>query len=389
MASIEPIKKLNERTGKTSAVGYRVRWRNLDGKLGKKHFKKKIDAENFAGDMERDKSRGIFTDPGQGRRKFNDVADKWRATKRGIRPRTRINIEGRLENHIRPAFGQRRINSIRPEDVRLFLAELEDKGLSASTIKAIFQTFSQIMATAEIDGIIGRTPCVGLTLPRDRSKKEMHFTTPDKIGQLAEAVDPRFRMLILTAGYCGLRSGELAALQVDRVNFLKARIHVTQSVSEVRGKLITGPTKTSETREVPAPRFIIEGLAEHIAQYPSVDGYVFTSAEGKPLRHRNFYRRHYKPAVRSISGLPDDFRFHDLRHTAAALMIERSANPKQVQRILGHSTIRVTLDRYGHLFEGHADELMSALDATFTESSVPFLCPSGEIVPIQDAQKAR
>ena len=83
--------------------------------------------------------------------------------------------------------------------------------------------------------------------------------------------------------------------------------------------------------------------------YPSAEGYVFTAAEGGPVRHRNFYARHFKPAVRR-AGLPSEVRFHDLRHTCAAWTIDRGHHMQEVKEHLGHSSIRVTSDRYGHLF---------------------------------------
>jgi integrase len=110
-------------------------------------------------------------------------------------------------------------------------------------------------------------------------------------------------------------------------------------------------------------------LGEHLAMYGSPGGFVFTSAEGTPLR-RTFYRRHYKPAVRR-AGLPEDLRFHDLRHTCAALLIAQGAHPKEIQERLGHSTIRLTFDRYGHLLPSLDDRLREGLDRLWEEATHP------------------
>ena len=83
------------------------------------------------------------------------------------------------------------------------------------------------------------------------------------------------------------------------------------------------------------------------------------------MRHRNFMRRHFKPAVESAGTLPDGLRFHDLRHTCAALLIASGRHLEEVKDYLGHSSIRVTSDRYGHLFPKARAELADALDATF------------------------
>lgn len=90
------------------------------------------------------------------------------------------------------------------------------------------------------------------------------------------AIEPRFRALILTAGYCGLRAGELSALKVSGVDFLRRKLTVAESHSEVRGRLVTKSTKTRRRREVPVPKALIDVLADHVKRYPSADGFVFS-----------------------------------------------------------------------------------------------------------------
>ncbi|MGZ5293273.1 MAG: tyrosine-type recombinase/integrase [Actinomycetota bacterium] len=113
------------------------------------------------------------------------------------------------------------------------------------------------------------------------------------------------------------------------------------------------------------PRFLAEMLGEHVGRYPSVDSHVFSSAEGLALRRRNSYRRHYKPAV-TRAGLDPDLRFHDLRHTCRrGLLIAQGAHAKEIAERLGHSTTRLTLDRYGHLLPSLDERLREGLEATF------------------------
>jgi integrase len=147
------------------------------------------------------------------------------------------------------------------------------------------------------------------------------------------------------------------------VNLLKRRLEVVESLSEVRGKLVVGPTKTRNRRTVTLPSFLAEIIGQHVGRYPSRDGRVFTAAEGGPVRHHNFYLRHFRPAVQAVAELPEGLRFHDLRHTCAAICIAQGMDVKAIQQRLGHASIRTTLDRYGHLFEGHDQELLDRLDA--------------------------
>lgn len=94
---------------------------------------------------------------------------------------------------------------------------------------------------------------------------------------------------------------------------------------------------------------------------------MFTAPEGGAVRHHRFMTRHFYPAT---AGMPEGLRFHDLRHTCAAILIGQGWNAKQIQERLGHASIRTTLDRYGHLFEGHDAELLEGLDATFRSARV-------------------
>jgi integrase len=373
--------------GPKSSRRYRARWRTADGGSRTRTFDRKLDAERFLNELDNQRHKGVTIDLDRGKRTFESYAESWLASKVDIRPRTRINIEGRLRNHVLPTFARRPLAAIGPEDVREWVKTLvEDKQLAPATVKAAYLVIAQVMATAEIDRIIARTPCIGIRLPRDVGGEEPKFLTPDQVATLAEAITPRFRAVVLTAAYCGLRAGELSALRTERVSFLRSRISVVEAISEVRGKLVVGPTKTGATRDVPMPRFLVAELAEHVRQYPTDDGYLFSMAEGGPVRHRNFYRRHFLPAV-DAAGLTTGLRFHDLRHTAAALLIDRGASPKQVQAILGHSTIRVTFDRYGHLFEGHANDLMDALDMMHAEARVSPACHGGVMALARDSRE--
>jgi integrase len=106
----------------------------------------------------------------------------------------------------------------------------------------------------------------------------------------------------------------------------------------------------------------------YLASWPhDSDGFVFIAAKGGPLRHNNFYQRVFCPAL-ARAGLPAQVRFHDLRHTCAALLIAQGAHPKAIQAHLGHSSIQVTMDRYGHLFLDALEHLADRLDVAHTQA---------------------
>jgi integrase len=342
--------------------GYQVRYYSPDGRLLSKTFKTKREAAAFSNQVEADLSRGQWLDPQLASTPLREVVGSYLATSVHWTPSTRVKVQGHFDNYIVPSFGDWSVGDIRPSDVRAWVLALSDHGLSAGTVRAVYSSFSRLMKQIAVDGLIPRTPCYGIALPKDTVERELHFLEPAQIEQLAEVIDERYRTLIYAAAYTGLRWGELAALKVKNVDLVKGNLRVVEAVTEVKGHLHEGPTKTGATRTVSIPTFLRQMLSEHLAAYPS-QAYVFSSAQGLPLR-RNFYRRHFVPAV-AAAGLPKGLRFHDLRHTCAALLIAQGAHPKEIQERMGHSTIRVTFDRYGHLFPSLDDRLREGLEEMY------------------------
>jgi integrase len=122
---------------------------------------------------------------------------------------------------------------------------------------------------------------------------EMRFLSPGEVQSLADAVPPRYRALILTAAYTGLRWGELVGLRAKRLDLAARRVTVTEALSEVRGDLTFKTPKTAASRRtvaLPAP--LVDVLADHLSEYPAVgNGLVFTQPEGGPIRRTNFRQR--------------------------------------------------------------------------------------------------
>jgi integrase len=142
---------------------------------------------------------------------------------------------------------------------------------------------------------------------------------------------------------------------------VRAKTTIAESASEVGGQVIFQTPKTDRTRTVSLPRFVAEELAPLLAG-KGPDDLVFTAPGGGPLRHTRFLRFVFRPAAKAV-GLPAKLRFRDLRHTCAALLIAQGAHPRAITDRLGHSTIRVTMDVYGHLLPG-VDEALTARPAT-------------------------
>ncbi len=193
----------------------------------------------------------------------------------------------------------------------------------------------------------------------------MRFLSTGEVAEVADAIDSPYRALVLTAAYTGCRFGELAGLRAHRLDLARRSMIVAESLSDVNGHLgLTQPKTAAARRQVALPKLLADELAQHMKQYPpGSEGYVFSAPEGGPLRRRNFRRRVWLPTVEASVGQP--LRFHDLRHTHAAILIAQGEHPKVIQLRLGHSSIQVTLDTYGHLFEGIDEAAAERLDAIF------------------------
>jgi integrase len=204
----------------------------------------------------------------------------------------------------------------------------------------------------------------------------MLFLNANEVRALADAVDARFRTLILLLAYGGLRWGEACAVRRKRVNVARSRIEVAESLWEVGHRWGFGEPKTYHVRTVVIPGFLRDLIAEQLEKIPKEpDALVFTEANGEPLRNSRFHRRVWGPAIRG-AGLHEGLRIHDLRHTCAALLIAHRAGPKEIQAQLGHASITMTFDRYGHLFPENLERLAKALDITYRNSGRPADGPS-------------
>ncbi|MGH9117319.1 MAG: tyrosine-type recombinase/integrase [Acidimicrobiales bacterium] len=242
---------------------------------------------------------------------------------------------------------------------------------------------------AVADNRLARNPAVGVRLPR-LGKTEQRYLTHGQVAELADACGG-YKALILTLAYCGLRWGEVAGLRVRRVDLLRGRLIVAETMVEVHGKAVFGPPKTHQERSVPVPRFLRELLASEVVG-KGPDDLVFTSPRAGVLRVGNFRRGCWDRACVAV-GLgklveaedTERPRYvglhpHELRHTAASLAIAAGASIKSVQRMLGHASAAMTLDRYGHLFD---DELDGVADRLDTAARVSQPCHGDGVVELR------
>jgi len=159
-------------------------------------------------------------------------------------------------------------------------------------------------------------------------------------------------------------------VRVGRLDLLRGSVEVVESLSDVGGRLQFGATMTYARRHVPLPPFLRDELGRYLNDRPTeADALVFTAPKGGPLRHNLFYGHRFKPAV-GAAGRPERLRFHDLRHTYAAFCIASTADPYAVMRRMGHSSITVTYDTYGHLFPERDAQITASLEELHRKADV-------------------
>lgn len=377
MATIEPYDSAKGRR-------YRVRYRKPDGKqTDKRGFRTKKEAEKFANTVEFKKLTGEFIEASAGRVTFSEFAEAWFAGKVNLAPSTRARYRGVLDTHLIPAFGTDYLGDLGHERIQVWITE-STAAMSPASVRKNVTVLNQICAEAVRRRRIAVNPAAEVELPTAVHTEKRYLSaaqvsalasaagtvTTDKktVGEkryaaIADAASSR-RVLVYLLAYAGLRFGEAAALSVADVNVLRSRLRVHRSVTQVNGHMVFGAPKNGKARDVAVPRFLLEMLTELIADR-APDALVFGDHNGGPMRLRNVRRDWWNRAV-SDSGIPAGFTPHELRHTAASLAIRAGASIKSVQRMLGHSSASLTLDRYGHLFEDELDGVADRLDAHYT-----------------------
>jgi integrase len=342
---------------------WRARYRDAEGREHAKHFSRKVDAQQWLDTVTTAVQTGTYVDPGLARITVGEWAQKWIAGQAHLKPSTAERYRGILTVHVLPRWGSVRLADVAHSDVQAWVSTL---GLSSApaTVRKTFRVLSLVLALAVKDGRLARNPAAGVNLPRVTTA-ERRYLSHQQVQSLAELAG-EYRLVVLTLAYTGVRFGELAALRVRRLDLMRRRALVAESVTEVGGVQHWGTPKGHERREVPIPRFLVDDLAAHVAGR-SADDLVFPGVRGgNALRVRVFRRAALDCAAAGL-GL-EGLHPHELRHTAASLAIASGANVKVVQQMLGHKSATMTLDLYGHLFGDQLDDVAERLDAGAREA---------------------
>lgn len=324
---------------------WRARYRDGAGREHARHFPRKVDGQRWLDEITTSVVTGAYVDPKTAR----TTVEQWCATwLQGYSTRRPSSVR-QAEVHLRQivaAFGSMPLSSVRPSQVRSWTAKLRADGLSASYVYALHARLAQVMADAVHDGILARNPCSRRTSP-GAGKQRPYVATTEQVWALHEAFPEHLAPAVLLGAFVGLRTAEACGLRVADVDFMRG---IVRPVVQWPGE----PLKTETSRTaVPIPAELAMELSAAVARWPGET--VLTDGIGRPASPWSIER-----AIRSargrVPGLPSEgFRFHDLRHYLASLLIASGADVKVVQARLRHASATTTLNTYAHLWPD-ADE---------------------------------
>lgn len=364
--------KKNRTTGEREATGYSgpkpwiVRWRDPDDHQRWKGFVRKADADQYLVSIEHRKLQGDYVDPNSGKVTIRAWCEQWRVMQ-PHRQSTAEQVARNFRVHVYPVLGDRQLRHLRPSDVQAWVTSMAQTSAPA-TVALVHQQFAAALMAAEHDRVIGRSPARRTKLPR-RPKREVIPPTVEQVEAIADRMPDRYRTLVLLAAGSGLRLGEVLGLQVDRIDFLRRTVRVDQQLLRT---CELGPPKTSSSvRTVPVAQIVLDEVAAHLAQFPAVDGLVFTSAMDTPIKQSNLgamWRRAVGRTSSETTGL-EAIRFHDLRHFYASALISAGCSVKAVQKALGHASATETLNTYAHLWPDDQDRTRDAIQAVLDPTS--------------------
>jgi integrase len=298
---------------------------------------------------------------------FAEVAGRWLAefevkvAAGERRERTLDLYRSQLHRHLLPRLGRRRLALITADDVVAVMRQLQADGLSPWTVKRILGALSCVFTFALRRGYVATHPFH--RLERDERpqplRSDQRVLTRTELARLFAACPPRYRPLLLTGAYTGMRLSEVLGLSWGDIDFADGSVHVRHQLARGRRGVPPHriPPKTrASVRKIPLLPQLAAVLRLHKrrSHFTAESDYVFATAHGTPFLHHNVSKRVLRRAATG-AGLdrPDRrVRFHDLRHTFAShLIIDIRLDVAQVSAILGHARTSMTLDTYTHLFE--------------------------------------
>jgi integrase len=301
-----------------------------------------------------------------------------------VRPQTSRRYADLLHQHAVPRLGGVQLAKLTPLHIQQLEADRLAAGLAANTVLMLHMVLHRALKQAMRWNLIARNVTEAVDPPRPGRSEYTTWSAAQAARFLAAAERDEYAALWRLAILTGMRRGELLGVKWEDLDLDRGTLAVQRTISRTAtGNWGPGAPKTaSGRRSVALQASAVEALRRHrthqlehrlaVGAFYQDQGYVFTTLDGRPLHINSLVARFDK--LTKAAAVPR-IRFHDLRHTAATLMLANGEHPKQVQERLGHSSIAITLDRYSHVTENMqrqaADRLEALLEKAAAEDSTP------------------
>jgi integrase len=360
------IRKRSWKTDGEQRTAYVVDYVDQHGKRRLKTFDLKKEAESWATTALHEVAQGTHArDVKTG---ITDIVDAWisHCIDESLERSTIEQRKRHLKLHIAPFIGRVKLAELTTPAIHAFMDQLRDAGRSVAMRRKILTSLSTALSFAKGRGLVAQNVCLGVRVRSDDRHKAngplkagMAFPTKAELKLLIDRAPDRWRPFIVTAIFTGMRASELRGLRWCDVDLHNATIHVAQR-ADTWGKM-GSPKSAAGTRDIPLTPMVVNTL-RNWKDRTSTSDLIFTNSAGRTIAYSNFHTYVWQPLLEAC-GL--DYEFHSLRHAAASLFIETLGwSPKRIQAVMGHSSITMTFDRYGHLFDGADDqEAMRRLEA--------------------------
>ena len=340
-------------------------WSAVEQKRIRKTFATLADARAWRSEAQAAIRRGTLRAPSQVT--LREAAEAWLEGARAgsirnrsgdrYKPSVLRGYETSLRLRVVPELGNRKVSEIRRRDIQDLADGLLGQGVDPSTIRNALMPLRAIFRRALARGDIAVNPTRGLELPAVRGKRD-RIASPEEAEALLAALPERDRALWATALYGGLRRGELQALRWDDVDLANGVIRVERAWDVQEGPI--EPKSRAARRRDPIPAILRDYLVEHRHGRPGALGHIFGRPDGNAFDGPTVDAR-AKAAWRGAGLKP--ITLHEARHTFASLMIAAGVNAKALATYMGHASVTITLDRYGHLMPGNETQAAALLDA--------------------------
>ena len=338
-----------------------VRYTDQGGKRRLKTCDLKKEADKYRTKVEREIEKGIHTADSESIT-IREAADQFleeletRHREGGIRASTIEVYDRNIRHRIVPQLGRMKLVALTAPKLHRWADEIRcsSGSISRSTLQMTFTTLQQVIALAQVRGQIATNIMIEAKprLPR-QPRKQPTIPSKDDIRLILSKADDYLKIMVHLAVLTGMRQGELRALRWQDIDFNIRTIHVRHGMD--RHQRIGPPKTSASVRLIPLSPSLVTLLKEwRLRSRINELGLVFCTNRGTPLHYQTIQEKRWRPLMERLGFIHDNgrskYNFHTLRHVAASLLIEQGENPKVIQKIMGHASVSVTFDVYGHLF---------------------------------------